>query len=286
MQIKRTAVAAALGAAALGSAFVAAPSYASSPVKTFPGVSGHHDSTFAAVGTGSAAHVAPWQVCGSAAVAGAGVVIDRNPSAVLGNCANANAFLWQHSPAATVSALTGSAVLIAPWQACASDAVAGVGAAVSLNSDKIVRGTCDNANVKINVREDEPGYHVLSREHGRPYPQPPQYHDQSLVSVGSGSAVQVAAWQVCGSSAVAGVGATVAVNSDHLMYGDCNNANAHITAYHHHPALASVLDNSHVSVASWQVCGSTAVAGVGATASINSANVVYGDCNNANTVID
>jgi len=39
-------------------------------------------------------------------------------------------------------------------------------------------------------------------------------------------------------------------------------------------------------VAAWQVCGSDAVAGVGAVVNVNSPNVVYGDCNNANVTID
>lgn len=285
MLIRRTAaVAAALSAAALASAALGTPSAAAAPIepaKTALDLSSARH-TLAALGTGSAAHAAPWQVCGSAAVAGAGLTVDHYPSAVLGDCANANAFLWQRGPAAAITALTDSAILAAPWQLCASDAVAGVGATASINADKVVRGDCDNANVRINAKGDD-GYHTLTRGGHRPYGPPA---DHGLVSVGAGSAVQVAAWQACGSTAVLGAGATVAANSDHLMYGDCHNANAQIGRGYSHPALASVLDNSHVSVASWQVCGSTAVGGVGAAAALNSANVVYGSCSNANTVID
>ena len=47
--------------------------------------------------------------------------------------------------------------------------------------------------------------------------------------------------------------------------------------------LLSILDNAVINILPWQVCGSTAVAGVGGAVPVNSPNTVLGSCNNANT---
>ncbi|HCU51055.1 MAG TPA: hypothetical protein DGG94_14870, partial [Micromonosporaceae bacterium] len=102
------------------------------------------------------------------------------------------------------------------------------------------------------------------------------------------SSVQLLPWQVCGSNAVAGVGATVAVGTPNTVTGDCHNANNLITA----PdgtgpnSLLSLLSGSIVNVAPWQVCGSSAVAGVGVVVAANSPTTVLGDCVNATAMIE
>ena len=49
--------------------------------------------------------------------------------------------------------------------------------------------------------------------------------------------------------------------------------------------LISILDGSVINILPWQICGSTAVAGVGGAVPVNSPNTVLGSCNNANTAI-
>lgn len=107
---------------------------------------------------------------------------------------------------------------------------------------------------------------------------------QPLITIGVGSAIQAAAWQVCGSTSVAGVGGTVAANSPKLQVGDCNNSNV-MLKQDTTPGVISILDDTSVNAVPWQVCGSNAVAGVGLSAAVNSSMTVIGDCANANTLI-
>lgn len=100
-----------------------------------------------------------------------------------------------------------------------------------------------------------------------------------VLSVGSGSAVSGASWQVCGATAVGGVGGTVPLASPNTVLGDCDNGNIDIHG-DGNDALFSFLDNTAISVASWQACGATAVWGVGGAVPIGSPNTVTGDCNN------
>ncbi len=53
----------------------------------------------------------------------------------------------------------------------------------------------------------------------------------------------------------------------------------------HPQPLIGVLDDSVVNAAPWQVCGATAVAGVGGAVPLFSPNTVIGGCNNADTVL-
>lgn len=310
MQIKKTAIIAAVSAAALGSAVLGAPASAA-PVDAATQATmldllarqanGGGDQALVVAATGSAVHAAPWQVCSSAAVAGVGGVVDLEPDVILGNCSNANVKLWQDTATPVVGALNDSAVLAAPWQVCGSDTVAGVGGTVSVQASKTVSGECNNANVSINV-PGENGYGenakatVTTRARAgvvKDRAKAPVFGTrhadtdkaQGLVSAGSGSAIIAAPWQVCGSAAVAGVGGVIPVQSPHTMLGDCNNANAHIRQ-DDPTAVVSALDNSHITAAAWQVCGSDSVAGVGGVISVGSPNIAYGDCNNANTIID
>lgn len=107
---------------------------------------------------------------------------------------------------------------------------------------------------------------------------------QPLITIGTGSSVDAAAWQICGSNSVAGPGVTVASGQPVTVVGDCGNAH---TQLHQGtgPGLISILDDSSVNALPWQVCGSTAVAGVGAVVAVDSPATVTGDCDNATTHI-
>ncbi|WP_020522277.1 hypothetical protein [Catelliglobosispora koreensis] len=276
------------------------------------------------VGTGSVAQAAAWQICGSAAVAGVGITADLiSPNTVFGDCNNGNIKLKQDTIPAVISVLNDSALSVATWQACGSTVMGGVGGTVSLLSANTVIGDCKNGNIVI-TREH--GYEEsatvgaelvraatnkvaaakkdaatdarnawATRQASAKAPAAPQARNgwsapweqepQSAISVGSGSAATAATWQACGSEAVWGLGAVVSGQSPSTIWGDCDNANVWIDQ-DDPTAIISVLDNSRLSVADWQVCGSTTVSGVGVTANLGSPNTVYGDCNNANTVID
>ncbi|HEX6684939.1 MAG TPA: hypothetical protein VF062_19275 [Candidatus Limnocylindrales bacterium] len=108
---------------------------------------------------------------------------------------------------------------------------------------------------------------------------------QPLISIGVSSSVNAAAWQVCGSDAVAGLGVTAAATSPHTKLGDCANSNTWLKQ-DVQPGLISILDDTSVDVASWQVCGSHVVAGVGLDVAQGSPATVVGDCHNANTLIE
>jgi hypothetical protein len=111
--------------------------------------------------------------------------------------------------------------------------------------------------------------------------EPPQ-----ILSLGSGSALSALSWQICGSSVVAGVGGVVPIASPNTVLGDCTNGNVDIKGNGGDDALFSILDNSAISLAPWQLCGSTAVAGVGGAVPVASPNTVTGDCTNGNISID
>lgn len=150
----------------------------------------------------------------------------------------------------------------APWQVCASDAVAGVGATATANSPKTLIGDCANNQTLIH------------------------YGQPGLISILDGTSLDVAPWQICGSNAVGGVGVTAAVNSPKLLDGDCHNSNTDISAKGvQAPSLISVLSGSSIKALAWQVCGSTAVAGVGAVVATGSPTTVTGDCTNAGTAV-
>jgi hypothetical protein len=107
---------------------------------------------------------------------------------------------------------------------------------------------------------------------------------QPLITLFRGSSVMALPWQVCGSTATAGVGGTGAVSSPNTLMGDCTNGRV-LLKQDNVPGLISLFDDSSVNLVPWQVCGSTVVAGVGATAALNSPSTVDGDCVNAKTKI-
>jgi hypothetical protein len=276
-----------------------------------------------AVGSGSVAQAAAWQICGSAAVAGVGGTLDfTSPNTVFGECNNGNIKLKQDTIPAVISVLNDSAISVATWQACGSSVMGGVGLTGSLMSPNTVLGDCKNGNIVITR---EPSYEesatvsaeVVRAAAGKvaaakkdadkdarnawatrqasakaaapqarngwmaPWDQEPQ----SAISVGTGTAATAATWQACGGEAVWGLGAVVTATSPSTVWGDCDNANVWIDQ-DDPTAVISVLDNSRLSVADFQVCGSSTVSGVGATVNLASPNTVFGNCNNANTIID
>ncbi|MPZ25069.1 MAG: hypothetical protein GEV12_01090 [Micromonosporaceae bacterium] len=258
------------------------------------------------VGSGSAVSALAWQLCGSNAVAGVGGVVPvASPNTVLGDCANGNidiADANNDKDDALLSVLDDSAISALAWQICGSTVVAGVGGAVPFASPN-TSGGCDNGNISVGESEPAPDYGNGNGDDGYAYHDPGYYPaedaepaeateqmgtsapwDQDppqILSAGSGSAVSGASWQFCGSSGVAGVGGTVPVASPNTALGDCNNGNMDIHG-DGGDALFSFLDNSALSVAPWQICGSSVVAGVGGTVPIASPNTVTGDCNNGN----
>ncbi|MGH3679711.1 MAG: hypothetical protein ACRDT2_05545 [Natronosporangium sp.] len=297
------------------------------------------------VGSGSAVSALAWQLCGSNAVAGVGGVVPiASPNTVLGNCTNGNidiADANNDDDDALLSVLDDSAISALAWQICGSTVVAGVGGAVPFASPN-TSGGCDNGNISIGEEGMDNGYpHPGNGKHngkhngngtyngngGDADPNGYGYHDPGddpgddpgytgddpgyyeaddaepagaaeqlgssapwdqdppqILSVGSGSAASAASWQFCGSSGVAGVGGTVPVASPNTVLGDCNNGNIDING-DGGDALFSFLDNTALSLAPWQICGSSVVAGVGGTVPIASPNTVTGDCNNGNISI-
>ncbi len=280
-----------------------------------------------AVGSGSVVQALAWQFCGSSAAGGVGAItVDlASPNSVFGDCNNGNIKLKQDTVPPVISVLNDTAISIGTIQACGSSV--GVGAVavdITLQSPSTVVGDCRNGNIII-TREDKHDWHGGQPGHGYEesatvaeaaksqdrkvwatrqsdakakaktaaqaksgdWAAPWDNDQQSLASIGSGSAVTALTWQACGADAVFGaVGVVLNLSSDGSVYGDCDNANVWIDQ-DDPTAVISILDNSRVSIGDWQVCGSTTGAGVGAiTANLAAANTVYGNCNNANTIID
>lgn len=282
-----------------------------------------------AIGTGSVAQGAAWQICASSAVAGVGITADLDSAnTVFGDCNNGNIKLKQDTLPAVISVLNDSAISVATWQACGSTVAGGLAGTLSLLSPNTVVGDCKNGNIIISREKKYEESTTVSAElvkaaankvQGKkdtasdrkawatrtaavkykdaaakaapaaqarhPWSAPWDQEPQSAISVGTGSAATGATWQACGSEAVWGVGAVVTGLSPSTVWGDCDNANVWIDQ-DDPTAVISVLDNSRLSLADWQVCGSTTVSGVGVTVNLSSPNTVYGNCNNANTVID
>ncbi|MBB5869943.1 hypothetical protein F4553_003322 [Allocatelliglobosispora scoriae] len=253
-------------------------------------------------------------------------VAASSPNTVVGDCANANIKLSQDTIPGVVSVLSDTAVSVASWQSCGSvigGGVIAVGAA--LQSPNTVLGSCDNSNIVIthdhgyNTHHEESasleevanatalrkvpavkaattrGYNTWGATKAAPaaasrhggWDAPWDVEPMTFLSVGTGSAAQALSWQVCASTAGMGVIAVAAsASSPNTVLSDCNNANVWIDQ-DDPTALISVLDNSSVNIAPWQVCGSTIGGGViAAGVSLQSPNTVFGNCNNANVTID
>jgi hypothetical protein len=212
------------------------------------------------IGVGSSAKVVPWQICGSNAVGGVGAVASASSAnTVIGDCYNANVLLRQYATSGIISILDDTSVSALPWQVCGSNAVAGVGATVSAGTPNTVTGDCYNAN---NI--------ILEPEGESP--------NNSLLSLLSGSIVNVAPWQVCGSSAVAGAGVVVAANSPTTVLGDCVNATADIEPRSNNAEIP-ILSNVDLTLLPFQFCGENGpVSLVGLVIPINSPALVGGEC--------
>lgn len=214
------------------------------------------------IGVSSAVHAAPWQVCASDVVAGAGANVSANsPDMVQGDCRN-NQTAIRYAQPGVISILDGTSLDVAPWQFCAANAVGGVGATVVTSSPKLVDGSCHNSNTTI---------------------APDGAHAPSVISVLSGSAVKVAPWQVCGSTAVAGLGTVVAHNSPTVVTGDCTNAGVNITPQH--ATTLPVLSGVDLPLLPLQACGDASLLSlVGLGAPLNSDGHVLGTCYRPNGI--
>jgi len=107
---------------------------------------------------------------------------------------------------------------------------------------------------------------------------------QSLVSAGTGSVVNGAAWQICASNVVAGVGGVVNTGSPSTVLDGCTNANIWLKQDTVPPVIGALNDTA-IAAASWQICGSNVVAGVGGTVALQTPSTVLGGCDNSNIVI-
>jgi hypothetical protein len=253
----------------------------------------------------SAVSVASWQACGSTIGGGiAATIAIGAPHTVLGDCDNSNIVIGgpddHYTEGTTVAAARHSYGPMAtrhsygPQQKAALKAakvnakrqrlatkLAGVGG----NQSDVVRAAFMARKNDMLASKQHVTRTAASPKHMGDWGSPWDIEPQSLISVGSGSAAQVATWQACGGTAVWGVGAVLTSGSPNTVFGDCRNATVHITQ-DDPTAVISVLDNSSVNVAAWQVCGSNTVAGVGGTISLLSPNTVFGGCHNADTIID
>jgi hypothetical protein len=217
------------------------------------------DQPLITIGLSSSAKVAPWQICGSNAVGGAGAAgTASKANTVIGDCYNANVLLKQDTTPGLISILDDTSVLALPWQVCGSNAVAGAGGTVAVGTPSTVIGDCYNANNLITA--------------------PDGLGPRSLLSLLSGSILNVAPWQVCGSSAVAGVGAVVAANSPTTVLGDCVNATADIEP-RLNQAEIPLLSNVDLTLLPFQFCGENGpVSLVGLVTALNSPAFVSGVC--------
>ncbi|GAA1410728.1 hypothetical protein ACFQZ4_17655 [Catellatospora coxensis] len=212
------------------------------------------------IANGSALTTGAWQACGSASaqVVSAAVAL-RSPNTVLGDCANGNVLIRQNQVQGVISILDDTSVNALPIQVCGSNAaIAGVTAAIA--SPATVVGDCSNANTFIAAPKD-------SAQEG----------PQSLVSLLSGSVVNAAAVQVCGSTAsIAGVAA--AVQSPTTVLGDCYNSNSTIQK-RKNPAVLPLFSNQVLDILPLQTCASSGLLGqLGPAVPINSSAFVAGQC--------
>jgi hypothetical protein len=101
---------------------------------------------------------------------------------------------------------------------------------------------------------------------------------RSLLSLLSGSIVNVAPWQVCGSSAVVGLGTVVATNSPTTVLGDCVNATTAIEP-RLNQAEIPLLSNVDLTLLPLQFCGENGpISLVGLVTALNSPAFVGGQC--------
>ncbi|MEV0458896.1 hypothetical protein [Catellatospora methionotrophica] len=273
----------------------------------------------AAFGAGAAAPITSPNtlVAGGFQVEGYG---DRHDDAVA--CANGNTRVTQSDEVPLVAIGNNTVVTAAALQACGSTASFAVGVATPITSPNTVIGGCQNGNVEINAEHD--GWQESARVEGKNLDQvtarmalaskvaalkdrkswsrqsaarvtpqargggwdaPWDVDPFGLAATANGTAVVTATLQACGSTAPFVVGIAAPITSPNTVIGDCKNANIKIDQQDA-SALVSAANNTAISLANIQACGSTMSAGVGAAVPITSPNTVIGSCFNANTLID
>lgn len=216
--------------------------------------------------------VATWQACGATVMGGVGGTVSlMSPNTVLGDCKNGNIIITREPTYNNAESTTVDAELVRN--------------AVTSSKAKTVAKKDQDARKAWATRQGAAKANAPAPQARHPWSAPWDQEPQSAISVGSGSAATAATWQVCGGEAVWGVGGVLTAQSPSTVDGDCDNANVWIDQQDP-KAVISILDNSRISLADWQVCGSTIVGGVGGTVNLASPNTVIGNCNNANTVID
>lgn len=216
------------------------------------------------IANGTALTAAAWQACGSTSsqVLAASVAL-RSPNTVLGDCANGNVLIRQNQVPGIISILDDTSVNALPIQICGSNAaVAGVTAAVG--SPATVVGDCFNANTLI----------ADPKRNAQEVP-------RSVLSLLSGSVVNAAAVQVCGSTASI-VGVAAAVQSPTTVLGDCYNSNSTIQQ-RKDPAVIPLLSNQVLDILPLQTCASSGLLGqLGPALPLNSPSFVAGQCKSGN----
>jgi hypothetical protein len=246
------------------------------------------------IGSGSVISVDPTQDCGSNF--NPGYVGFGSPNVVKGDCDNGNILIEDNGQRALISILDRTAISLFPTQTCGSDF--GYNGLPSFGSPNAVLGDCSNGNIAI-VSDFNP--HHKKKHKKRHYyesgaeataeggssknEQQVVYRPQSLLSVGSGSAVSLDATQVCGSGQGSiyppdfiplppvvpppvdlpepidpPVGDGVVAEQfgfggGNLVKGDCDNGNILIQGQGG-GALISALDGTAISISPTQACGS------------------------------
>jgi len=244
----------------------------------------------------TAVAVASWQACGSGVGGGIAVTAAvQAPHTMLGGCDNSNIVIAGPGDNYTESATVATAkVKLTPAQkqqlkaakvAAKRQRLANKLAGVGGSQTDVVRASFMAKKNNMLAAKQSVSHNAAAPKSMGDWGSPWDMDPQSLLSVGSGSAAQVASWQACGGTAVWGVGGVISSGSPNTVFGDCRNATVHITQ-NDPTAVISVLDNSSINVAPWQVCGANTVAGVGLNASVQSPNTVFGGCHNADTIID
>lgn len=246
----------------------------------------------------TAIYVAPWQACGSTTVGGIILTVDAlSPETVIGGCRNANVVISgaerdddHYGSGHNGHGLSGHGLFGHFTESTTVDEEAakaqtrqggqkagGQKAVVSKDADKVRTALAGAAKAAKPAKTGD-ARHWQGGRH---------FFDQpGIASVGTGSVGSLAPWQLCAGSAIWGVGVVVDAVSPNTVLGDCDNNNVWIDQpADQQQTLLSLLDYTHVSALSWQVCGSDTVAGVGVTVSALSPDTVMGTCNNDNTVI-
>lgn len=233
----------------------------------------------------AAVYAAPWQSCAGTVMGGVGGTVALGaPNTVFGACRNANVVITapQNGGRYTESTTVEEAAKPLTRQAGQQTATVtrqGASRAADFNKQTGKVRTALVGDTKANAKADAKADARWPGEN--PWDQEPM----GLASVGTGSVVNAAPWQVCAGQAVWGVGGVVGAMSPNTAFGDCDNNNVWIDQPEWWQHLISALDYAHISAASWQVCGSDVVAGVGGSVSLTSPDTVFGSCNNDNTVI-